>query len=246
MALLCRKSGSVMRAVRSSATTTRCVQSGMCSSRVTPRRPTCFGPTSFHLFCSTTNTHSQLQDEINCVEKHTQGLHVPKRFPFTIVDNPGEETIILMREFDRESIEVLVYMPDMVRGNDDQCNGNDRSQPNIPFNATVVKDDGHRMEFYCRLSSNDVKIDKVQLKGPEDACHEDSYVGPDFPHLDKKVERMFVEYLEMRGIETSLASFLQDYMTKKYSKEYAMWSERLKEILQSDPSLNLNTSHQKV
>lgn len=65
-------------------------------------------------------------------------------------------------------------------------------------------------------------------------------------HLDKKVERMFVEYLEMRGIETSLAGFLQDYMTKKYSKEYAMWSERLKEILQSDPSLELNTSHQKV
>ncbi|KAK9732992.1 hypothetical protein RND81_04G036500 [Saponaria officinalis] len=68
----------------------------------------------------------------------------PADFPFTMEDNPGEQTVTLSREYDGETITVEVSMPNLVTGEEDEGGDEDddeepRTDSSVPLLVTVVK-----------------------------------------------------------------------------------------------------------
>ncbi|KAL7321076.1 Mitochondrial acidic protein mam33 [Mucor circinelloides] len=52
---------------------------------------------------------------------------------------------------------------------------------------------------------------------------QDLYMGPVYDELDEQIQTTFSRYLEERGIDTALATFLPDYVDYKEQKEYVNW-----------------------
>ncbi|KAK2873792.1 hypothetical protein FQN49_002072 [Arthroderma sp. PD_2] len=49
------------------------------------------------------------------------------------------------------------------------------------------------------------------------------YAGPPFGNLDEDLQALLERYLDERGIDTALASFVPDYIDFKEQKEYVRW-----------------------
>ncbi|KAI3921834.1 hypothetical protein MKX01_005523 [Papaver californicum] len=167
----------------------------------------------------------------------------PKKCPFEVVDNPGEQTIILKRKFgDNESIQIDVDMP----GEEDDLDGDNEDSDDvdeddhegkhefsIPIKVTVSKGDGPSLELCCFGIPNDIDIYRISLARPEFSPNRIPYKGPEFLDLDGNLRKSFERYLEVRGINGSLANYLHEYMMKKEGKEYKVWLKSMKEFVES-------------
>lgn len=49
------------------------------------------------------------------------------------------------------------------------------------------------------------------------------YAGPPFGNLDEELQTLIERYLDERGIDTALASFVPDYIDFKEQREYVRW-----------------------
>lgn len=49
--------------------------------------------------------------------------------------------------------------------------------------------------------------------------------------LDEELQKGFYKYLEVRGIKSSLANSLQQYMVNKDDREYLRWLKNMKEFV---------------
>jgi complement component 1 Q subcomponent-binding protein len=54
------------------------------------------------------------------------------------------------------------------------------------------------------------------------------YGGPPFGNLDEDLQVLFERYLDERGINTSLALVIPDYIDFKEQKEYLSWLQNVK------------------
>ncbi|CAG8510064.1 7197_t:CDS:2 [Ambispora gerdemannii] len=59
------------------------------------------------------------------------------------------------------------------------------------------------------------------------------YLGPRFENLDNEVQILFERYLEERGIDTSLALFIPNYVDYKEQKEYLGWLHNVKKFVEA-------------
>lgn len=121
-----------------------------------------------------------------------QDLDLPKGFPFEIVDNPGDQSITLKREFAGEKIQVNVFMEldDMGDMNeDDEDDGNDDDDhedgnspmPKISLIALIDKGEGPSLEFCCDLAADGLHIENMLLKRDDSSSEEgNAYEGPEF------------------------------------------------------------------
>ncbi|RZC67457.1 hypothetical protein C5167_011139 [Papaver somniferum] len=169
----------------------------------------------------------------------------PEECPFEVVDNPGEQTIILKRMFgDNESIQIDVAMPggedDLDGDNEDSDDvdedghdGKGEHEFSIPMKVTISKGDGPSLELCCFGIPDDIDIYSISLTRPEFSPNQIPYKGPEFLDLDENLQASFGEYLEMRGIDGSLANYLHKYMMKKQGKEYKEWLKSMKEFVES-------------
>lgn len=57
------------------------------------------------------------------------------------------------------------------------------------------------------------------------------YAGPPFGNLDEDLQVLLERYLDERGINTSLALFIPDYIDYKEQKEYLSWLENVKNFV---------------
>ncbi|EMR08415.1 hypothetical protein PNEG_03251 [Pneumocystis murina B123] len=57
------------------------------------------------------------------------------------------------------------------------------------------------------------------------------YMGPSFQSLNEDIQVMFERYLEERGINTSLALFIPEYVSYKEQKEYLNWLQNVKRFI---------------
>ncbi|CAG8536773.1 9331_t:CDS:2 [Cetraspora pellucida] len=57
------------------------------------------------------------------------------------------------------------------------------------------------------------------------------YPGPSFETLDNDVQVLFEKYLEERGINTSVALFISNYVEYKEQKEYIKWLENVRKFV---------------
>jgi complement component 1 Q subcomponent-binding protein len=51
------------------------------------------------------------------------------------------------------------------------------------------------------------------------------YAGPPFGNLDSDLQAMLERYLDERGINAQLATFVPDYIDYKEQREYVQWLE---------------------
>ncbi|KAK3070790.1 Mitochondrial acidic protein mam33 [Teratosphaeriaceae sp. CCFEE 6253] len=54
------------------------------------------------------------------------------------------------------------------------------------------------------------------------------YTGPPFQQLDEEVQNLLEQYLDVRGINTTLALFVPEYIDVKEQKEYLGWLGRVR------------------
>ncbi|XP_016167054.1 uncharacterized protein At2g39795, mitochondrial isoform X2 [Arachis ipaensis] len=182
-----------------------------------------------------------IESEITCAQEtdnHTVD-EAPSNFPFKILDQPGQQTIMLERTYQGEEIKVEVHMPDLVTGeeNDDGRDDDDESerasQSSIPLSVSVYKKDGPYLEFSCVAYPDEVVIDSLSVKNPEPSEDQIAYEGPDFQDLDEGLQKSFHKYLEIRGIKPSTTNFLHEYMINKDSREYLVWLQKLKQFVEA-------------
>ena len=57
------------------------------------------------------------------------------------------------------------------------------------------------------------------------------YSGPPWQQLDEDLQLLMERYLEERGINTALATFIPDYAELKEQKEYISWLKNLKSFV---------------
>jgi complement component 1 Q subcomponent-binding protein len=62
---------------------------------------------------------------------------------------------------------------------------------------------------------------------------QDLYVGPPFSNLDEDLQVLLERYLDERGINTTLALFVPDYIDMKEQKEYLRWLENVKGFVEA-------------
>lgn len=185
------------------------------------------------------NLKRVLDSEIKCAEDSDdldQGL--PDLSPFEIVDNPGEQAITLKREFDGESIEVLVHMPELeeeeeenddTKSEDEDDQQSEHPQSHVSLIVSVGKV-GQNLEICCTAYPDEIVIDSMLLKS-KDVSEDLAYEGPEFSDLDENLQKVFYQYLEVRGITSPLAKSLQEYMVNKDNREYLMWLKNMKDFV---------------
>ncbi|WJX76448.1 hypothetical protein P8452_59867 [Trifolium repens] len=179
-----------------------------------------------------------LQTEIECaIEEDAGKLEIPDGFPFEIEDNPGERTIQLTRKYEDETITVQVEIPTVgpQQNEDDDADDNDKdgdSESSIPLVVNVFKGNGVCLEFGVTAFSDEVSIDSLSIKKPDESEDELVYEGPEFTDLDENLQKAFLKYLEIRGISPSTTNFLQEYMFNKDNKEYLVWLKNLKSFVE--------------
>ncbi|CEP07011.1 hypothetical protein [Parasitella parasitica] len=106
----------------------------------------------------------------------------------------------------------------------------------FPVRATVVIEKPDKGSLLLNTVAQDgyLHIDAVryfkQGQLPQDITsvdigeqRQDLYMGPVYKELEEQIQITFSRYLEERGIDTALATFLPDYVDYKEQKEYVNW-----------------------
>ncbi|XP_028797323.1 uncharacterized protein At2g39795, mitochondrial-like [Neltuma alba] len=183
-----------------------------------------------------------IESEIRYAEDtddHDRVEDKPNDFPFEIIDCPGQQIITLRRTYQGEDIKVEVHMPDLVTGEneddrDDDDNDSERANhSNVPLVVSVSKKDGPLLEFGCFAYPDEITIDSLTVKNPENAEDKIPYEGPDFQDMDENLQKAFHKYLEIRGIKPRTTQFLHEYMINKDSREYLVWMKKLKKFIEA-------------
>lgn len=181
-----------------------------------------------------------IESEIQCA-KDSDDLDVAEEIPdgfcFKIQDNPGQQTIALTREYHGETINVEVFMPDLLTGEDEDEDEDDTDKDtptHIPLTVSVSKkEDGPFLEFTCHAYRDEITIDNLFIKDQQNSQDRISYEGPDFSDLDESLQKALHKYLEIRGINTTTTTFLHDYMLNKDGREYVVWLNNLKQFVEA-------------
>ncbi|XP_020596786.1 uncharacterized protein At2g39795, mitochondrial-like [Phalaenopsis equestris] len=181
-----------------------------------------------------------LQSEISCIQeiKEPRELEVPEGFPFEIIDNSGDNTITLKREFAGESIQVIVYMnPDEEEDEEEEDEDEDTDhenefKPSISLLVAIDKGDSPILEFSCSLNSDELLIESMARRNHDDSDGQGAYQGPAFSDLDESLRKGLHNYLKVRGISSdSLYGFLYEYMTIKDEREYQTWLKNIHDFV---------------
>lgn len=111
-------------------------------------------------------------------------VEIPDDFPFEIEDNLGDRTIQLKRQYHDETIKVQVDIPNVVpEENEDDNEVDDEknaSESSIPLVVSVFKGKGVCLEFGVTAFPDEVSIDSLSIKQPEESEDQLAYEGPEF------------------------------------------------------------------
>ncbi|KAL1559441.1 hypothetical protein AAHA92_09785 [Salvia divinorum] len=182
-----------------------------------------------------------IKSEIECALENQEEdeVEVPEAFPFKIEDHPGQQTITLLRDYNGENITVEVHMPDLgtddenEKDDDDAQDDEQESQTCIPLVVRVSKHSGPSLEFTCTAYADEIAIDSLSIKDPNNSEDQIAYEAPDFGDLDENLQKSFNKFLEIRGIKPSTTNFLHEYMINKESREYVTWLENLQKFVEA-------------
>ncbi|KAF8556815.1 mitochondrial glycoprotein [Imleria badia] len=172
---------------------------------------------------------------------------------WTIEDVKGSDRVTLVRKFGNETIRVMFSASDIEHVNDeseDEREGEGsgehdhaRSYP-IRVSFSVIKDNAKgalNVDLTCQHGAflvNDISFYPgaqlgTQLTAEADCARRGLYAGPRFDRLPAAVQEAFEKWLNERGVNEDLATFISQYGTLKEHKEYVEWLWNLKDVYSS-------------
>jgi complement component 1 Q subcomponent-binding protein len=95
---------------------------------------------------------------------------------------------------------------------------------------TVAQDGYLHIDAVRHFKDGDLEYNDI-LKHDVGEQRQDLYMGPVFEELDEDLQTTFGRYLEERGIDTALATFLPDYIDYKEQKEYVNWLKGINDFV---------------
>ncbi|EXJ60323.1 hypothetical protein A1O7_04475 [Cladophialophora yegresii CBS 114405] len=119
----------------------------------------------------------------------------------------------------------------------------DQPSPAYPaqLTITITKPGNKAIEIRAVAQDGTIEIENLSFfpkeslldaQSTKDAAEARSlYAGPPVDELDPELQQMLQQYLEERGIDEELASFLPEYMDYKEQKEYVKWLEDLENFV---------------
>lgn len=195
------------------------------------------------------NLKSVVNSEIESIEQSDyfkqMKMEIPEKFPFEIIDNPGDQSIILKREFMGETIKATVFSdfeetPEDYEDEEeedeeeegDEDDEEEGGRQSLSVVVTVQKGEGPFLEFICNFNEEGYVIDSLMMrKEGSQGVEENAYQGPEFADLDEGLQESLRRYLEVRGIRHSLYNFLTEYMMNKEEREYLGWLKNMKSFM---------------
>ncbi|KAI8646106.1 mitochondrial glycoprotein [Parasitella parasitica] len=170
---------------------------------------------------------------------------------FEIEDKAGVDEVTLSRTFGNEKIRVLFSISDINNATPDEFlpeddmvdTENEEEDVSFPVRAsvTIEKDGQGAVTIDTVAQDGEIAIESVMYYKDGKLADEQSaeadwqrrglYIGPQFAELDEGLQNLFERYLEERGINTTLANFLPDYVEFKEQKEYTQWLQNMKNFV---------------
>jgi len=111
------------------------------------------------------------------------------------------------------------------------------AQPSFParVQVTVTRSGKGAIAIECVAQDGEITIDNVYhfpsadladaQTAEKDWARRSLYTGPPFGQLDEDLQVLLERFLDERGVNTSMALFIPDYIDMKEQKEYLRWLE---------------------
>ncbi|ORZ33319.1 mitochondrial glyco protein [Catenaria anguillulae PL171] len=157
---------------------------------------------------------------------------------FSIQDRPGENEVVLSREFGSEKITLTFSIDDVA--NVEPIEGTEEVAFPVSVVITVTKKaaadagavtfqtiaDGGAFQI-TNITFNDDSVLATMDTAEADYKRRGTYVGPIFDELDDNLSNAFYQYLEARGVGAELAEFIPAYVEYKEQLEYNRWLQKV-------------------
>jgi len=170
---------------------------------------------------------------------------------WTINDTTGNDEVTITRKFGDENIRVMFSIADIqaedmeeLEETDSESDAEDNPAP-YPVRASlsITKSTGPgalNIDLMCQegqfvienISFYDDANLGTDLTADADWKRRGLYIGPQFETLDIAVQEEFEKYLQERGIDTTVASFIPEYAAYKEQLEYVKWLSKVNKFIQ--------------
>lgn len=182
-----------------------------------------------------------------------------KNGPFNVIDIQGNDEVILERKFGNETIRIVFSVSDMNNMDESESESFDDSaetatttEPEaeeedsasfpVRCNITIQKDGSKSVLSLDTMTQDGIFIidnmvlyPSIELATGNSAEYDwqrrEKYMGPPFSNLDEDLQILMERFLEERGINTSLALFVPDYVDYKEGREYENWLSGLQKFI---------------
>lgn len=182
---------------------------------------------------------------------------------FQLVAKDGRDEVELIKKEGGETIHVFFSVSDITNGDAYDFNEESFAEgegaasaeteaeveddfgaevPPIRANIVVEKGTG-ALSIESVIQSNLLLVENVTpYESAETALADSSeadytrrsiYQGPAFSNLDESLQSALEQYLESRGIDSDLASFISDYSNVRENSEYVLWLKKIQKFVQS-------------
>ncbi|KAI3894084.1 hypothetical protein MKX03_013281 [Papaver bracteatum] len=160
-------------------------------------------------------------------------VETPSEFPFKIEDNPGEQTVILTRDYMGNYIKVIVHMPDFStdvnkeENSDKSDNQNDQDkdsvndpQSSISLVVTNTPSGGDERERWDEGSTNfrGTTLEYGVIAYPDEFSIHSFCIKYAYAPDEENIYYKGLDYarLKLIGITPSTTNFLHEYMANRY------------------------------
>jgi complement component 1 Q subcomponent-binding protein len=134
---------------------------------------------------------------------------------------------------------VDVMAEDSIAPADEQRQDEDEQREPSGFpaqlNVTITKPGKGTVQINATADDGMIEVEdvfyfqKTELADPDTAekmhARQHVYAGPPFGNLDSDLQAMLERYLDERGVNSQLATFVPDYIDYKEQREYVQWLE---------------------
>jgi len=161
---------------------------------------------------------------------------------WSIEDVRGNDEVILTRKFGDENIRVMFSIAELM-AEDEFESENEEEESSVPHpirtSLSVTKSTGPgALNIDMSLQDGQFVIENIsfyddtkvgtELTAEYDWKRRGLYIGPTFDTLDVGLQDEFEKYLQERGINETVASFIPEFCAYKEQQEYVKWLGKVK------------------
>ncbi|KAK9690483.1 hypothetical protein RND81_09G130900 [Saponaria officinalis] len=158
---------------------------------------------------------------------------------FKVEERPGERWISLSKKFGRsEEISVEVTMFDgsvpVPKDGDKPGQPGEDVHLHITMIISISKEESNRvLEFICSAWPDTIDVKQLFVREQSKLPNKPPYTGPLFEDLDDEMQESIYNFLEERGIDDNLCTYLHNYIHYKDQAEFIRWMESVRKTIEN-------------